>query len=159
MLIIDTTPLPKEIPAVDEVGATSAPLKAASYFIGARCKPFNEDYMLCKAENKGKGEEPCLKEGRRVTRCCISMLVFLCLIISCRQYMTFCCRLEDLHTYCSDSFKKYWQCLDDNNHEFRACRPQEREFNKCVFDNLKLEKVIPGAPQGEPIFMKKKPIF
>ncbi|KAG5518510.1 hypothetical protein PMAC_002906 [Pneumocystis sp. 'macacae'] len=138
---IDKTPLPKEIPIVDEIGATSAPLKAASYFIGTRCKSFNEDYMLCKAENKGKGEEPCLKEGRRVTRCSISVL-------------------EDLHTYCASSFKKYWQCLDDNNHEFRACRVNEREFNKCVFEHLKLEKVIPGAPQGEePIFMKKKPIF
>ncbi|EMR09754.1 hypothetical protein PNEG_01939 [Pneumocystis murina B123] len=137
----NNTTFPEEIPHVDEVGATSAPLKAASYFIGARCKAFNEDYMLCKAENRRKLEEPCLKEGFRVTRCAISVL-------------------EDLHTYCSDQFKKYWKCLDSHNHEFRSCRSQEMEFNKCVFDNLKLEKVIPGVPEGEePIFLKKKPIF
>ncbi|KAG4300692.1 hypothetical protein PCANB_003038 [Pneumocystis canis] len=131
----------EEIPKINEIGVTSAPLKAASYFIGAYCKPFNEDFMLCKTENKEKGEATCLKEGRRVTRCSIDLL-------------------ENLHKYCADTFKKYWKCLDNNNQEFRSCRIQEREFNKCVFNNLKLEKIIPGAPQNEePIFMKKNPIF
>lgn len=122
------------ISAFDEVGATSAPLKAAAYAIGARCQAFNEDFMLCKAENKGDGAL-CLKEGRRVTRCAISVL-------------------EDLHKYCVDQFKTYWQCLDNYNHEFQACRLQEKSFNHCVSEKLKLKKVIPGAPPGDPIFMK-----
>lgn len=124
---------------MDEVGATSAPLKAASYFIGTRCKAYHEDYMLCKSENRE--EASCLKEGRRVTRCAINLL-------------------EDLHKYCSDPFKKYWKCLDDHNHEFRSCRNQEKQFNQCVFNNLKLEKVIPGTSEKDvPIFLKKNPIF
>jgi len=34
-------PMPKHIPHVDEIGATSAPLKSASFFIGDKCKEFN----------------------------------------------------------------------------------------------------------------------
>ena len=33
---------------VDEVGATSAPLLSASYYIGDKCKPFNEDFYYVK---------------------------------------------------------------------------------------------------------------
>ena len=52
---------------VEEVGATSAPLTSAAFFIGAACREFNDDYMLCRAENNQP--EHCLKEGRKVTRC------------------------------------------------------------------------------------------
>ena len=71
--LIDTTPLPPEIPPVQELGTSSAPLLSASFFIGARCKPYNDDFMQCKNENPGKGEVECLKEGRRVTRCAKSV--------------------------------------------------------------------------------------
>ena len=82
---VEPTPLPASIPKVNELGATSAPLKSAAFFIGAYCKEFNggsyvsmgqqlpmwmcrtEDFMLCKAENRDPAH--CLKEGRRVTRC------------------------------------------------------------------------------------------
>jgi NADH dehydrogenase (ubiquinone) 1 alpha subcomplex subunit 8 len=37
----DPTPLPDSIPKVDELGATSAPLKSAAFFIGAFCKDYN----------------------------------------------------------------------------------------------------------------------
>ena len=58
-----------------EIGASSAPLLSASFFIGARCRPYNDDYMQCKTDNPGKGEFECLKEGRRVTRCARSVYV------------------------------------------------------------------------------------
>lgn len=74
-VLIDTTPLPADIPAVKEVGASSAPLLSASFFIGARCRDYNDDYMQCKNENPGRGELECLKEGRRVTRCASSVYV------------------------------------------------------------------------------------
>ena len=72
---MDKTPMPDHIPKVEEVGASSAPLTSAAFFIGDRCRPYNEDYMLCKAEAKGRGELDCLKEGRRVTRCAASVYV------------------------------------------------------------------------------------
>jgi len=58
--LIDTTPLPDHIPKVPEIGSSSAPLLSASYFIGARCKAFNDDYMQCKTEAYGKGEMECM---------------------------------------------------------------------------------------------------
>lgn len=74
-ILIDTTPLPDNIPAVKEIGASSAPLLSASFFIGARCRDYNDDYMQCKTENPGRGEFDCMKEGRRVTRCAQSVYV------------------------------------------------------------------------------------
>lgn len=68
-VLIDPTPLPDHIPKVAEIGCSSAPLMSASYFIGARCREFNDDYMKCKTEAYGRGELECMKEGRKVTRC------------------------------------------------------------------------------------------
>lgn len=72
-VLIDTTPLPDSIPRVEEIGSSSAPLLSASFFIGARCKPFNDDFMVCKTEAHGTGEIDCMREGRKVTRCAASV--------------------------------------------------------------------------------------
>ena len=71
--MIDPTPMPEHIPKVQEIGSTSAPLFSAAYFIGARCKLFNDDFMQCKTEAYGKGETECMREGRKVTRCAQSV--------------------------------------------------------------------------------------
>jgi NADH dehydrogenase (ubiquinone) 1 alpha subcomplex subunit 8 len=134
---VDKNPLPAEIPEVDEVGATSAPLLSASYFIGAKCKPYNDDFMMCKAENNG-GTLECLKEGRRVTRCAISVL-------------------KDINAHCFDEFKLHYECLEQENHRTGHCRASENVFNKCVFQNLKLEKKIPGVEQQ--IHLNQNPIY
>ncbi|KAH8590770.1 hypothetical protein B0O99DRAFT_634078 [Bisporella sp. PMI_857] len=139
--LVDTTPLPASIPTVQEIGASSAPLLSASFFIGARCRPYNDDFMQCKTENPGRGELDCLKEGRRVTRCAKSVI-------------------EDINKSCLEEFRKHWTCLDDNNQQLWQCRPAEWKLNKCVFDNLKLEKVIPDAPAGEvPVHLRKRQIY
>ncbi|KJY01620.1 hypothetical protein TI39_contig285g00037 [Zymoseptoria brevis] len=140
-VLIDTTPLPDSIPKVQEIGASSAPLLSASFFIGARCKPYNDDFMLCKTEANGKGETECLKEGRKVTRCAASVI-------------------EDINKSCLDVFRTHWKCLDNNNQQLWQCRAAERQLNKCVFENLKLEKTIPGAPENEtPVHLRKKQIY
>lgn len=140
---IETTParLPELIPEVQEIGATSAPLLLASFFIGARCQPYNDDFMQCKQENAGHGEHNCLKEGRRVTRCAALVL-------------------SDINKHCLDSFRLHWKCLENNNQELKNCRKAEMLLNKCVYDNLKLEKKIPGVPEGAtPIHLKAKPVY
>lgn len=71
--------MPAHIPKVDEIGATSAFLLSAAYFIGDRCKAYNDDFMKCKDEANGRGEFDCLKEGRKVTRCAASVYVSSCL--------------------------------------------------------------------------------
>ncbi|KNE68340.1 hypothetical protein AMAG_12997 [Allomyces macrogynus ATCC 38327] len=122
-----------------EVGASSAPLTSAAFFIGAFCKEYNEDFMLCKAENADPRH--CLKEGRKVTRCTIDLLA-------------------KLKANCGEQFKAHWTCLDNKNHELNRCRAEERAFNQCVFDKLGLSKHIPDTPKGEePIHLKSRPIF
>jgi NADH dehydrogenase (ubiquinone) 1 alpha subcomplex subunit 8 len=64
---VEKAPLPSDVPHVSEIGATSAALETAAFFIGAHCKEVNEDFMLCKKESADPAH--CLKEGRRVTRC------------------------------------------------------------------------------------------
>lgn len=128
--------MPKGIPSVDEIGATSAPLASAAFFIGARCKDYNDDFMLCRDQNVD-GEFACLQEGRRVTRCASSVIA-------------------DLNANCADQFRLHWQCLENNNHALFKCRKAETLLNSCVFNSLKLEKVIPG---GEQIHLKEKPLY
>ncbi|ORZ32067.1 hypothetical protein BCR44DRAFT_1502300 [Catenaria anguillulae PL171] len=121
-----------------EVGSTSAPLHSASFFIGAFCKPYNDDFMLCKQENADPRH--CLAEGRKVTRCALDLLA-------------------KLKANCGQEYKAHWSCLDNSNHEFKKCRPEERKLNDCVFDKLGLSKHIPDTPKGEePIHLKKNPI-
>ncbi|MCJ1254362.1 hypothetical protein MMC24_002177 [Lignoscripta atroalba] len=140
-VLIDTTPLPDSIPKVPEIGASSAPLLSAAYFIGARCKPFNDDFMVCKTEAHGKGEVECMKEGRRVTRCAASVL-------------------DDINKSCLEEFRKHWNCLEQNNQQLWQCRRPETKLNTCVFDKLNLEKTIPGSPEGQtPVHLRKRQIY
>ncbi|KAG5942578.1 hypothetical protein E4U60_007192 [Claviceps pazoutovae] len=140
-VLIDTTPLPDSIPAVKEVGTSSAPLLSASYFIGARCRDYNDDYMQCKNENAGRGEFDCMKEGRRVTRCAQSVL-------------------KDIDTHCLAEFSKHWDCLENRNHQMWQCRPAEWKLNKCVYEKLNLEKKIPDQPPNvTPVHLRTHQIF
>ncbi|CAP92351.1 hypothetical protein N7519_011513 [Penicillium mononematosum] len=137
-VLVDTTPMPDHIPKVEEVGATSAPLMSAAYFIGDRCKAFNDDFMKCKDEANGRGEIDCLKEGRKVTRCAASVI-------------------KDINTHCLDQFKAHWECLENNNHQLWECRRAEMQLNNCVFDKLGLKKTIPGTPEGQvPVHLRPK---
>ena len=49
---VDPTPMPSDVPHVDEVGATSAPLKSAAFFIGAYCKDFNGSFRAILREKR-----------------------------------------------------------------------------------------------------------
>ncbi|KAK2750343.1 hypothetical protein FQN57_003823 [Myotisia sp. PD_48] len=139
--LVDNTPMPDDIPKVEEIGASSAPLMSASYFIGDRCKAYNDDYMKCKEEAKGRGELDCLKEGRKVTRCAASVL-------------------KDINTHCLKQFREHWECLEQNNHQLWNCRRPEKYLNECVFDKIGLKKTIPGTPEGQtPVHLRKKQIY
>ncbi|OBZ70166.1 NADH-ubiquinone oxidoreductase 20 subunit, partial [Grifola frondosa] len=164
----DPTPMPDNVPKVQELGTTSAPLKSAAFFLGAHCKEYNEDFMLCKAENRDP--EHCLKEGRRVTRCAMDLIT-------------------KMRENCAQEFEKHWNCLELNNQacfravrtewvrqEYYHCRKDERTLNKCMFDNSfrlstapiltlltvhfyqGLVKTIPGSGKT-PVHEIRNPIF
>lgn len=131
-------PWPKDVPKVDEVGATSAPLKSIAFFFGQFCQPYAEDFMLCKNENRDP--EHCLKEGRRVTRCAQDLI-------------------QKIGEKCGNEWDAHWQCLEKNNQEYMPCRSFERPLNKCVLEQLNLIKKIPGSPEGQPqIHEKTNPV-
>ncbi|KAF8311170.1 NADH dehydrogenase, alpha subcomplex, subunit 8 [Clavulina sp. PMI_390] len=135
----DPTPAPASQPSVTEIGTTSAPLKSAAFFIGAYCKDYNDDFMLCKAENRKP--ENCLQEGRRVTRCTADILT-------------------KMRENCLTEFENHWKCLDMRNQEYYRCRKPERALNECMFTRLGLKKVIPGSPAGQtPIHEVQNPIY
>jgi NADH dehydrogenase (ubiquinone) 1 alpha subcomplex subunit 8 len=139
--VYDKTPLPFDIPRVREIGATSAPLLSASFFIGARCRPFGDDYMQCKKEAQGRGEAVCLNEGRKVTRCARSVL-------------------DDINKHCLEEFRRHWNCLENKNQQLHQCRDQEWVLSKCVFDKLNLVKVVPDQPPNvTPVHLRQKQIF
>lgn len=139
--LIDITPLPDHIPKVKEIGASSAPLMSASFFIGARCRDYNDDYMQCKTESYGRGELDCMKEGRRVTNCARSVI-------------------SDLNKNCALEFQRHWECLNESNHQLWQCRSFEWLLNRCAYDKLGLEKVIPDTPKGQiPVHLRKKQIY
>jgi NADH dehydrogenase (ubiquinone) 1 alpha subcomplex subunit 8 len=123
--------MPPHVPPVPEVGATSAALKSASFFIAARCQPYNDDFMKCRRENwEKRGPGGCLLEGRRVTRCAISVyLPELGLLVD-RG------RIQHLNKACGDAYKAHYECLDAHNQQFKDCRPAERGLNACVMQKL-----------------------
>ncbi|KAJ7248483.1 hypothetical protein C8J57DRAFT_1139903 [Mycena rebaudengoi] len=132
-------PQAQEIPKVAELGTTSAPLKSAAFFLGAYCKEYNEDFMLCKAENRDPGH--CLKEGRRVTRCATDLIT-------------------KMRENCLEQFESHWGCLELNNQQYYRCRPAERSLNSCMFEKMGLVKVIPGSPEGQtPVHEIENPVL
>jgi hypothetical protein len=49
---VEPNPLPSSIPKVDEIGATSAPLKSASFAIGEYCKEVNGTWTRIEGQQK-----------------------------------------------------------------------------------------------------------
>ena len=75
-------------PPEEELLVTSAPLKAAAFYLGDQCKAQNDDFMFCK---KFHGGDPgkCLPEGRRVTNCTQHVYVVLLRSVLLPPYPTF----------------------------------------------------------------------
>lgn len=136
-IVLENAPLPSEIPHVAEVGATTGPLLSASFYIGDRCKAYNDDFMQCKQDPNGTVN--CLKEGRRVTRCAASVI-------------------SDLNKHCAKEFQMHYQCLNYGNMEFKNCRSAESKLDSCVFTSLGLKKNIPGDG-GREIYKPGNQIF
>ncbi|KAI9501105.1 ndufa8, NADH-ubiquinone oxidoreductase complex I 19kd subunit [Coemansia spiralis] len=134
---IDPTPPPSDLPAVDEVGSTGAPLKSASFFIGSVCQEYNEDFMLCKDESRDP--KHCLREGRKVTRCAMDAL-------------------QKIQSKCQREFQMHWQCLDIKNQEFGRCREPEKAYNECLFSAFGWKKAVPGAPENRPQIHERIPL-
>ncbi|KAJ0327173.1 hypothetical protein COL5a_006350 [Colletotrichum fioriniae] len=69
-------------------------------------------------------------------------------------------RLKDINTHCLEQFKAHWTCIENRNHQLYQCRPAEWKLNKCVYENLKLEKNIPDQrPGATPVELRHHMIY
>ncbi|KAJ2855857.1 ndufa8, NADH-ubiquinone oxidoreductase complex I 19kd subunit, partial [Coemansia asiatica] len=98
---------------------------------------YNEDFMLCKNENRDP--QHCLLEGRKVTRCAIDVL-------------------QKIESKCLDEFRNHWRCLDEKNQEFGRCRVPERAYNECLFRAFGWKKVVPDSPANKPQIHERTPL-
>eukprot|EP00088_Acartia_fossae_P021558 TRINITY_DN2296_c0_g1_i1.p1 TRINITY_DN2296_c0_g1~~TRINITY_DN2296_c0_g1_i1.p1 ORF type:complete len:184 (+),score=59.78 TRINITY_DN2296_c0_g1_i1:43-594(+) len=106
---------------VEEVPLATPGLKAAAFHLGKACEVQNNEFMLCRAETGDP--RACLKEGKEVTSC--SMNFFRAVKKSCYA-----------------EFNSYSNCLErsSNFFEYSKCRKTQAALDKCVLDNMNIER-------------------
>lgn len=122
MVISDKVILPSdEELTVQEVNISAVILRAASFHLGKYCEYFNNEFMLCREELKDPRK--CLNEGKAVTSCSLEFF---------RKVKQSCLR----------EFTDYYNCVDKSSpsYELEPCRKTQKIFDKCMEDNLNLER-------------------
>ncbi|XP_046743654.1 NADH dehydrogenase [ubiquinone] 1 alpha subcomplex subunit 8 isoform X2 [Diprion similis] len=122
MVITSSTYLPTEEElTVEEVNVGTASLRAASFHLGKHCEHHNNEFILCREEE----DDPrrCLNEGKAVTACALDFF-------------------RKIKKTCYDEFTQYATCLDKSSGDmsFNRCRLTQAVYDKCVLDNLNIER-------------------
>ncbi|NP_001165825.1 NADH dehydrogenase [ubiquinone] 1 alpha subcomplex subunit 8 [Nasonia vitripennis] len=106
---------------VQEVNLTFPVLQAAAFHLGKYCESKNNEFMLCKDEE----DDPrrCITEGKVVTACALEFF-------------------KKIKKHCQDEFSQYYNCIDKSSGEsaFSPCRKTQEIFDKCVLDNMNIER-------------------
>lgn len=81
----------------------------------------NQEFMLCRDELKDPRK--CLKEGKEVTNCALQFF-----------------RL--VKKSCHSEFTQHAHCLDKSSSDmhFKHCRTTQGVYDKCMLDNLNMER-------------------
>lgn len=115
-------PLPTEEElTVQEINLSTPSLRAAAFHLGKTCEAQNNEYMLCRKEEKDPRK--CLDEGKAVTACSLNFF-------------------RQIKKSCLEEFSQYANCLDKSSRdmEYKYCRNTQAIYDKCVLDNLDLER-------------------
>merc|ERR1712168_18787 len=121
-MITKDTELPSiEELTVPEINISHVFLRAAAFHMGKECEKQNNEFMLC--TNEEDDPRKCLKEGREVTSCAMGFL-------------------RKIKKSCLEEFNQYANCLDKSSADwnFKHCRNTQSIFDKCVLDNLGIER-------------------
>ncbi|XP_072020032.1 NADH dehydrogenase [ubiquinone] 1 alpha subcomplex subunit 8-like [Amphiura filiformis] len=137
------------------VPLTSSTLLAGAHHLGRQCQKANQEFMLCKEEEKDPRK--CLKEGREVTRCVTDFF-------------------NTVKGNCAESFTEYMTCLDYNEQKLVKCRKHQAKFDTCMENQLgwkrpelgrigqhaivKTDRPLPikdVRPKPEPVFIPEIP--
>ncbi|XP_055902314.1 NADH dehydrogenase [ubiquinone] 1 alpha subcomplex subunit 8 [Eupeodes corollae] len=122
MVITTDTHLPTEEElTVQELNLSTAALRAGSFHLGKHCEFQNNEFMLCRQEL----DDPraCINEGKAVTGCALDFF-------------------RKVKKTCYEEFMQYATCLDKSsgNMAFGHCRKTQGVLDKCVLDNLGIER-------------------
>ncbi|KAK4297798.1 hypothetical protein Pmani_029802 [Petrolisthes manimaculis] len=106
---------------VQEVNVTTSSLRAGAFHLGKSCEKENHEFILCREEEKDPRK--CLKEGKDVTSCALNFF-------------------RKVKKSCLEEFSQYAHCLDQSSKDlnYRYCRNTQAIFDKCVLENLNLER-------------------
>lgn len=110
---------------VPDVPITGVALKAAAFHLGFYCEEQRNAYVLCK--NEENDPRKCIREGRDVSLCSMEFL-------------------RKLKKACPVSFAEHTRCLETKSSEafFVHCREKQAVFDKCMVDELGLERPYYG---------------
>ncbi|CAB3361117.1 Hypothetical predicted protein [Cloeon dipterum] len=115
-----TLPTEEEL-TVKEVELSSPILMAGAFHLGKYCETVSNEFMLCKSETGDP--RSCIKEGKLVTSCA-------------NQFFS------QMKKFCRDEIEQYANCLQKSsgNLEYSKCRKTQGVYDKCVLDNLGIER-------------------
>uniref|UniRef100_A0A8J2RVG4 NADH dehydrogenase [ubiquinone] 1 alpha subcomplex subunit 8 n=1 Tax=Daphnia galeata TaxID=27404 RepID=A0A8J2RVG4_9CRUS len=115
-----TLPSEEEL-TVQEVEVSTPGLRAASFHMGKACENVNNEFMLCRQECQDPRR--CLNEGKAVTACSLDFF-------------------RKIKKNCAVEFTQFANCLDRSSADFsfKPCRKTQAVFDKCMLDNLKIER-------------------
>ncbi|CAH1116445.1 unnamed protein product [Phaedon cochleariae] len=122
MGITDDVTLPTEEElTVQEVNLSGPALKAGAFHLGKACEFENNEFILCR--NELKDPRACINEGKATTNCALNFF-------------------RQVKKTCADEFMQYVNCLDKSSpdQKFLPCRKTQGVFDKCVKDNLGMER-------------------
>ncbi|XP_041985316.1 NADH dehydrogenase [ubiquinone] 1 alpha subcomplex subunit 8 [Aricia agestis] len=122
MVLTADVHLPEESElTVEEVNLSSATLRAGSFHLGKYCETVNNEFMLCRYEEKDPRK--CINEGKAVTACTLEFF-------------------RKVKKVCLAEFNQYANCLDKSSgdHGLKHCRTTQGVYDKCMLDKLNLER-------------------
>ncbi|XP_037953332.1 NADH dehydrogenase [ubiquinone] 1 alpha subcomplex subunit 8 [Teleopsis dalmanni] len=112
---------PDEELTVQELNLSTPALKAGAFHLGKECEHHNLEFMLCR--NELDDPRACLNEGKAVTSCALDFF-------------------RKVKKSCSEEFAQYANCLDKSSGimGYEHCRKTQGVFDKCMLDNLGIER-------------------
>ncbi|XP_047513142.1 NADH dehydrogenase [ubiquinone] 1 alpha subcomplex subunit 8-like [Pieris napi] len=122
MTITNDVVLPEESElTVQEINLSTPTLHAGSFHLGKYCEEVNNEFMLCRFEEKDPRK--CINEGKAVTACTLEFF-------------------RKVKKTCLAEFNQYAHCIDKSSGDMslRQCRKTQGVFDQCMLENLNLER-------------------
>jgi len=107
--------------SVQDVNLSVSSLRAGAFQMGKMCEQENNEFMLCKKELQDPRK--CLDEGKMVTKCALTFF-------------------QNVKKFCHQELTDYAFCLNNSSGDmrFEYCRNTQHVFDRCVMENLGVER-------------------